>query len=233
MRCAVVDRGAVRLPKTVAAHPIAPGVREVGESTDRLDRAFVLRAESCLGVGSRSRSQTKNRMASALNEKAPAEIARARSCTSQNQGKSNRKSYESQLIQRRVPCFDPIGQSMLHPDASGMKHGTRETHENYLGFVSAMKPLSASMALINISGGKSSSRAMSFGRKVASAQRSRKPPHSFGSMNAIFYFGRGEQERASGRADASPSTLPSPSPSSQKGEGTRITTIHPCQSSLL
>ena len=25
---------------------------------------------------------------------------------------------------------------MLHPDASGMKHGTRETHENYLGFVS-------------------------------------------------------------------------------------------------
>ncbi len=24
---------------------------------------------------------------------------------------------------------------MLHPDASGMKHGTRETHENYLGFV--------------------------------------------------------------------------------------------------
>ncbi len=43
--------------------------------------------------------------------------------------------YESQLIQRRVPCFDPIGQSMLHPDASGMKHGTRETHENYLGFL--------------------------------------------------------------------------------------------------
>ncbi len=24
---------------------------------------------------------------------------------------------------------------MLHPDASGMKHGTRETHENHLGFV--------------------------------------------------------------------------------------------------
>ena len=27
---------------------------------------------------------------------------------------------------------------MLHPDASGMKHGTRETHENHLGFVSAV-----------------------------------------------------------------------------------------------
>ncbi len=27
---------------------------------------------------------------------------------------------------------------MLHPDASGMKHGTRETHENYLGFVYAV-----------------------------------------------------------------------------------------------
>ncbi len=24
---------------------------------------------------------------------------------------------------------------MLHPDASGMKHGTRSTPENYLGFV--------------------------------------------------------------------------------------------------
>ncbi len=47
-----------------------------------------------------------------------------------------RMSYESQLIRRRVPCFDPLGQSMLHPDASGMKHGTRETHENHLGFVS-------------------------------------------------------------------------------------------------
>ena len=43
--------------------------------------------------------------------------------------------YESQLIRRRVPCFDPLGQSMLHPDASGMKHGARETHENHLGFV--------------------------------------------------------------------------------------------------
>ena len=29
-----------------------------------------------------------------------------------------------------------LGQSMLHPDASGMKHRTRETHENHLGFVS-------------------------------------------------------------------------------------------------
>ncbi len=43
--------------------------------------------------------------------------------------------YESQLIRRRAPCFDPLGQSMLHPDASGMKHGTRDTHENHLGFV--------------------------------------------------------------------------------------------------
>ncbi len=32
--------------------------------------------------------------------------------------------YASPLIRRRVPCFDPIGQSMHHPDASGMKHGT-------------------------------------------------------------------------------------------------------------
>ncbi len=24
-----------------------------------------------------------------------------------------------------VPCFVPIGQSMLHPDGSGLKHGTR------------------------------------------------------------------------------------------------------------
>ncbi len=44
-------------------------------------------------------------------------------------------SYESQLVRRRVPCFDPLGQSMLHPDASGMKHGTRATPENRLGFV--------------------------------------------------------------------------------------------------
>ncbi len=34
-------------------------------------------------------------------------------------------SHALQLIRGRVPCSDPIGQSMLHPDASGMKHGTR------------------------------------------------------------------------------------------------------------
>ena len=49
-------------------------------------------------------------------------------------------SYESQLVRRRAPCFDPLGQSMLHPDGSGMKHGARETQENHLGFVSQTGP---------------------------------------------------------------------------------------------
>ena len=46
-----------------------------------------------------------------------------------------RDLYASPLIRRRVPCFHAIGQSMLHPDTSGMKHGTPQTHENHVEFV--------------------------------------------------------------------------------------------------